>query len=120
MTQTLGTNSTNDIYLGSDGNIVVLQGLAAVEGACATASKSILGEQVLSIGAGLPMFQCIWNGAPNIPLYVNYLQRTIENISGVTKIDSITTQILDSVFSYRATIETTFGIGTVAAAVNQP
>ncbi len=39
MTRSFGTNASNDLYLGPDGNLVVLSGIAAVEAACATATK---------------------------------------------------------------------------------
>lgn len=113
MTTTLGTNENNDIYLGLDGNIVVLSGLQAVLGACATAAKSILGEQVLSINAGLPDFQTIWVGVPNTAIFKSYLRRALTNIPGVDEVGEISVTVQNNVLSYTATIQTEFGQGTI-------
>ena len=63
MVQTFGQNANGDVYIGSDGNLVILSGLPAVEAACATASLAQLGEEVLTTGNGLPNFQAVWVGA---------------------------------------------------------
>lgn len=113
MVQTFGTNSDNDIYLGVDGNLVVLDGLQAVLAACATASKSQLGEMVLAIKKGLPNFQTVWIGSPNYALYQSYLRNTLLAIDGVTDVKSITISIEGDVLKYTATIVTSFGIGVI-------
>lgn len=120
MTRTFATSAaTNDLYRGADGNLVLLKGLPAIEAACATASKSILGEQVLSTGAGLPMFEAIWTGVPNVPLYESYLQKTLSNVSGVNSVGQINSTIQDGDYSYTADIDTDEGAGTATATVQQ-
>lgn len=109
MVETFGTNDNNDIYLGSNGNLVVLTGLQAVLAACATATKAQLGEMVLAIKQGIPNFQAVWIGSPNYALYQSYLRNTLLSVSGVLDVKSISLSIAGNVLSYTATIVTQFG-----------
>lgn len=114
MTSTFGTTSeTNDIYLGPDGNLVVLVGLPAIIAACETATKAQLGEMILSINAGIPNFQTVWIGVPKLATYEAYLRRTLEGVEGVTRVAQLTLSHAADVLSYVAEIETPFGSGIV-------
>lgn len=113
MTTTLGTNANNDIYLGPDGNLVVLTGLPAIIAACETAAKAQLGEMVLAINAGIPNFQTVWIGSPKLAIFENYLRRTLQAIEGVIEVKETTTSVVGDVLSYTATIETIFGQGQI-------
>jgi hypothetical protein len=109
MTQTLGTDSNNDLYLGLDDNVVMLSGLAAIMAACETASKAQLGEMVLATGLGIPNFQTVWVGSPNYSLFSSYLRRTLLAVPGVLEVVSLELKTNNNVLSYIATIRTTFG-----------
>ncbi len=110
MTQTFGTNSNNDLYIGSDGNLVVDSGQQAVEDACATATKMQLGEAIYQTTLGMPTFQSVWNGVPNLAVYENYLRRTIQAVEGVVRVVSIDVAVANNTLAYRATIESQYGI----------
>ncbi len=112
MTQTLGTNQDNDIFMGADGNLSLLSGRDAVMGACATAAKAQLGEMILSTASGIPNFQAVWTGKPNIAMFETYLRRTLGNVDGVDSVEAITTTVVDGVLSYTATIRTQYGVVT--------
>lgn len=109
MTTTLGTNSSNDIFLDPAGNLTVLIGLPAVMGACATAAKAQLGEMVLAVGQGIPNFQTVWKGTPNYPLFASYLRTALSNVLGVKKVEDLTMSSKDNILKYTATISTEFG-----------
>lgn len=109
MTQTFGTNANNDLYIGGDGNLVVLSGLQAVLAACATASKAQLGEMVLSIDQGIPNFEAVWVGSPNYALFASYLRATLLGVEGVTDVQSLTLNASKGVLKYTATIVTEYG-----------
>lgn len=113
MTLTLGLNSSNDIYLGTDGNIVLLSGIEAVGGACYTISKTRLGEMVLSNTQGIPYFQSLWNGTPNLKIWESYLVAQLQNVLGVTGVQSVTTSINNNALNYIATIQTQYGVTTI-------
>lgn len=109
MTTTFGTNANNDLYIGSDGNLVVLTGLQAVMAACETATKAQLGEMVLTDTQGIPNFQTIWVGSPNYALYQSFLRNTLLAVPGVLDVKSITLTALNNILSYTAVIVTQFG-----------
>lgn len=111
MTQTLGTSAfpAHDIYLNSSGNIAILQGETAVEAACETTSLMRLGEAVLATTLGIPYFQAVWSGTPNIAVYENYLRTAILAVQGVIGIQSLTVSVLQGTLSYAATIQNVFG-----------
>lgn len=109
MTTTLGTNANNDIFLDPQENITLLTGQAACLAACATAAKAQLGEMVLAINQGIPNFQAIWTGVPNLAIWQAYLRRTLEGVDGVIAVTELTTQQIGNTFTYTATIETEFG-----------
>ena len=81
--------------------------------ACQTASLAQLGEMVLATTSGLPNFQAVWTGAPNLALWRQYLLNTLLGVEGVLAVSDLTVDRTGGVLSYRATIETTFGKTTV-------
>lgn len=109
MTATFGTDDTNDLYLGADGNIVLLSGIEAVAEACETATKAQLGEMLLMTTLGIPNFQTVWRGVPNFAVYTSFLRNTLQNVNGVQSVESLELKAQSNVLSYVATIKTTFG-----------
>jgi hypothetical protein len=123
----------NDLFVGDDGNIVLAgitesnpDQLNAVLYACANAAKSVLGEMVLNTNRGLPNFQVIWVGAPNIGIWEAALRNILSAIDGVSDIAEITTQRgyntnaynnTQDLLIYTVTIVTEFGTGTFNGAI---
>lgn len=69
MTKTLAPNANADIYIDASGNLAMDIGEQAIEDACKTASLLQLGEAIYQTNLGIPNFQAVWNGTPNIPLF---------------------------------------------------
>lgn len=118
MTQSLATNTNNDIYIGTNGNLVMFNGQNAVEQACMNASRASLGEEVLNVAAGLPFFQAVFTGVPNIAVYENYLRQALLAVDGVIAVPSLNARIIKnsedrSVLSYTATIKNRFGLRSI-------
>lgn len=118
MTQTLGVNTQNDIYLGANGNLVVLQGESAVSAACKSTSLASLGEEVLALNSGIPFFQAVFIGVPNLAIFENYLRQALEAVDGVIAVTNLSTNITKSssgksVLSYQATIQNQYGLTAV-------
>lgn len=114
MTQTMGTNANNDIYVGSNGNVVILTGQPAVEAGCASISRASLGEEVLSVTSGQPFFQAIFVGVPNLALFDNSLRSSLLSVDGVVAVTNLTTEIVKvngiTGLKYTVTIENQFGL----------
>jgi hypothetical protein len=119
MTQSLLTTvDSNDVYLLPNGNLALGQGLAAVENGCANAAKLQLGEAVLQTGLGIPNFQAVWVGTPNIAAFQQYLRKALSNVPGVVRVVSLTTKVANNALSYVAQVESIYGnTATLSGAV---
>lgn len=117
MTQTFAINSNNDIYLGADGNLAIVNGQIGVEQACQTASQAQLGEMVLAITSGIPNFQTVWNGSPNLSIFENYLRDTLLTVPGVLSVVSLTTSVVDKALKYVAKISSIYGLLEINGAI---
>lgn len=113
MTTTLGTDANNDLYIAKDGRLAVLTGVDAVQQACEQAVKAILGEMVFSADTGMPDFQLIWDGNPNIGQYEAYLRQTILSVDGVEAITTLQISVQGDILMYTATIQTIYGGATL-------
>lgn len=113
MVQTFGTNSSGDIYLGPDGNIVVLSAVQAIAAACKTACLTQLGECVLQTGVGLPNFQTVWVGIPDYAIWESYLQNTLLGVEGVISVQSIALSASNNTLNFGAEINTIYGSTTI-------
>ena len=117
MTRCFAVNENNDIYIGQDSNLAIVNGIEATEQACQHAAQAQLGEMVLAITQGMPTFQTIWNGTPNINQYEAVLRSTLLSVSGVNEVVSIVfNQTVDEI-SYTAVIRTIYGLGTVTGSI---
>lgn len=113
MTRSLAVDGTNDIFVGADGSLAVAVGIDAVMFACAQAAQAQLGEMVFAVDEGMPNFQTVWNGAPNVGQFEAFLRRTLLSVADVTGVDSVTITRSGSVLSYIAEIRTIYGLGVL-------
>lgn len=113
MTKTFKTNDANDLYLGPDGNLVVVLDQEAVMQACENAAKSQLGEMMFQTEDGVPNFQTIWVGSPNIAQFEAALRRTLEQVDGVKEVAELSASVANNVLTYTASIITDYGAGVI-------
>ena len=113
MTRTFGTNANSDIYIGRDGNLVVLDGIEAVSAACETATYAIIGEMIYSENRGIPYFETVWVGSPNYAIFRTYLINTLLSVDGVLNVQELSLAVDSGVLSYSATILTRFGVAAL-------
>lgn len=111
MTRTIATDNKNDIYVLNNGNLATTYSLPATQQNCETAVKAQLGEMIYAIDQGMPNFQTVWNGAPNVAQFESYLRKTILAVENVLEITELTITSQGGILSYQATILTTFGSG---------
>ena len=105
--------ASNDIYLDSFGNISLSTNLQAVLENCAQAARTLLGEIVFNINQGIPYFQVVWIGVPNILQFSAALRLAFLAVSGVSEVVTLDTQQVDNSLTYTAVIKTVYGIGTL-------
>jgi hypothetical protein len=110
---TFAVNDKNDFYLNSIGNLAFAYDLTAILQQCEQAAKTLLGEMVYHTNDGLPYFQTLWVGVPNIAQYTSALRRAFVSVGGVLEVVSLlTSQGADNDLSYTAIIRTIYGTGT--------
>lgn len=111
--QSFSTNSSNDIYLGLDGNLVIASEIEAVLFACANAAKAQLNEMIYAYDKGVANFPTIWTSAINVAQFEASVRGEILSVPGVTGISEFDMVVADSAMNYRAVIETIYGTGVI-------
>lgn len=111
MTRCLAINSRNDIYVAPDGRLAVAAGIQAVLAACQTAVQAMLGEMPLALDQGMPNFEVIWNGSPNLAQFEAAARTQFLKVPGVIEVSSFTVEVIAGTVVYSATIRTIFGEG---------
>jgi hypothetical protein len=113
MTITLTVDSNNDLIIGPTGALSMSSELEAVLLACAHAAKTQLGEMVFRVDQGLPNFDAVWQGSPNLTQFEAYLRRALLAVEGVTSVEALSVANSAGVLAYQATIATVYGSGAL-------
>lgn len=107
--RTLSNDSNNDLYIAPNGQLSISSDLSALSQTCEHVVKTMMGELILQGDVGIPNFQLIWNGAPNIPQAENSLREALIAVQGVTDVTELEAFVKDNTFFYNATIKTIYG-----------
>jgi hypothetical protein len=113
MTQTIAVDKNNDMYIDANGNLAIVFGLQATLQACAQAAKAQLGEMVLATDQGIPYFQQVWIGVPNLQQFEAALRSAFLGVSGVIEVVSLSLSQTSNTLSYTAVIRTIYGAGAI-------
>jgi len=113
MGRVLSVDLTNDIFIGADGSLAMSDGIQATLQAAQQAAQTQLGEMVYAVDQGLPNFDVVWNGAPNLAQFEAYLRRAVLAVDGVTAINELETANAAGKLTYRAVIVTIYGSGAI-------
>ena len=119
MTQTFAVNSNNDLYIGRDGNLAIVNSLDAILQNCEHAAKTTLGELVLQTNVGIPDFQVVWNGVPNIQQFNASLRQALLAVDGVVEILSLNTVRNGDALIYQAVIRTIYSNAETSLIIGQ-
>ena len=107
--RTLGTNSNNDLYIAANGQLAIKSELSALAQTCEHVVKTMMGELILQGDEGIPNFQLIWGGAPNIAQAENAIREALSRVSGVEEVTELSAFVSNDKFVYNATIKTIYG-----------
>tara|TARA_R110000868_G_scaffold124114_3_gene328314 strand:+ start:270 stop:620 length:351 start_codon:yes stop_codon:yes gene_type:complete len=99
-------NSRNDISMNSD--------LDACLQTCESVAMLLRGEDIYNISEGLPNFELVWDGVPNIPQYRAALISAIEKVNDVIKVSNYDFIVNNNELIYNIEIETNFGNGVIS------
>ena len=98
--------------------------LQAVLQGCAQVAQTLLGEMIYNVNQGIPYFQVVWVGVPNIQQFLAALRTawltTVPNVVEVVSLitsqvnnPSVQSQTAD-ILTYSAIIRTAFGSGALS------
>ena len=102
----------NDIYLNAEGNLALSYDLQSTLEQCAEAAKTQLGEMIFNINQGIPYFDQVWIGIPNLEPFTAALRDAFLNVPDVVEVISLILGQKVNTLTYSAIIRTTFGIGS--------
>jgi len=109
--QMLAVDADNDLYLDASGSLARSAELAAVMQACAHAAKAQLGEMIYAADQGIPNFDIVWNGSPNLLQFEAAMRTTLLAVAHVLEVKAFTVTVIGGKVVYSATIRTEYGEG---------
>lgn len=110
----LATNSSNDIFISPSGKLSMATGIDSVLQTCEHVVKTMLGELILQPDDGMPNFELIWNGSPNVIQYKAALHDKLMNVTGVVDVLNIEIVVKNNTLEYNARISTIYGEGVIS------
>lgn len=114
MTRTFAVDANNDLVIGEDDRLSIVSGLDAALQNCEHAANTILNEMVLAQGEGIPYFEAIWVGVPNVAVWEAAFRARILAVADVVAIDALALGRTGETLTYRATIATIYGTGEIS------
>lgn len=109
MNLALAVNAKNDLYQGADGNLALAQDRDAVMQALQQAAQTVLGEMIYAADQGVPYFDTVWGGSPNLAQFNAYLRRAFLAVDGATDVQALTVSVANKTLTYNAVITTVYG-----------
>lgn len=113
MTRSLAVTADNDLLLDAGGSLVVAVDIEAVKFAAAQTVKAIRGEMVFAADQGMPYFEALWNGSPNLLQVKAALRQRLLAVGGVVDVPELTASLRGDSFVYSATILTIYGAASL-------
>jgi hypothetical protein len=114
----LAVDGNNDIFTDSSGRLAVNTDLAACMQTCEHVMQSILGEMMFHQDQGLPYFETVWNGSPNLRIFDSAARKALLGVRGVLAVTSFSSAIEENALQYHAEIRTEYGAGVVNGGLN--
>ena len=110
--RTLKTNGNNDIYI-EKRDLAIAEGKEAIGYVAKNRVCTLQGEHQYDLSEGIPYFDVLFGGRPDIDLFRFYLQKELLKVENVHAIKSLETNIESDVLSYTAELQTTEGVVTI-------
>ncbi|MHC5308193.1 hypothetical protein [Bartonella sp. LJL80] len=113
MTRSFAVDERNDLTIGADRKLQVIDDLSAVLNVCCHAAKGIRNEMIYAQGQGLPDFQAVWVGSANLTAWEVAYRARIKRIAQVTSLETLSTWRDGDTMRFAATIKTIYGTGEI-------
>lgn len=112
--KTLAVNSNNDIYIGADGNLAIVDGLESVKQRCEQAARILRNELPYAQSKGIPFFETPFGDSGNLGLYESYLRQQYTSVQDVTGVKYIRFRFEGTELQYEAGILSIYGEATIS------
>lgn len=112
--RTIAVNENNDIYIGTDGNLAIVDGLESVKQRCEQAARILKNELPYAQSKGIPFFETPLSASPNLGLYESYLRQQYLGVEDVTGIKYIRFKLDGNELQYEAGILSIYGEATIS------
>jgi hypothetical protein len=109
----LATDENNDLFLGVNGRLAVRTEQDALLQICGQVMQGRLGEMVFAAGRGLPYFETVWNGSPDLRGFEDAARDALAEIEGVSAVETFTAELADNALRYSAAIRGAYGLGGI-------
>lgn len=103
------TNSNNDIFIDSSGNLAIGQNINALANVSKNKILTTLGEPQYNQLDGIPYFETIFCDTPKIDLFQASQIEALESLEHVNKVAKYDYTQENGVFNYVVTIDSDFG-----------
>ena len=107
--KTFNINGNNDLCLGNDGNLSVVQGEAAVKNGCSQYVKALRGEMLHKMDKGIPYWKTTFGRQADLPLFEAAFRERMREIPQVTAVVSFSATLSDNELNYVAVLQTEYG-----------
>lgn len=111
--RTLLSDSTNDIALGPNKSVTVINGIDAIAQSAEEYMRTRLLEMVFNQTSGIPFDPVVWDGSPNVAQFEASGRARLLEVPGVVEVISFEAIQNGDILNYVAVIKTTSGETTI-------
>ena len=108
----------NNGFLIVEDQAVLLEGKEAIAVNCTTEAQTLLGENPYFQENGMPNFETVWQGSPNIPAFESALRDILVSIIGVFNANNFSYTLENNILDYSIDIQTLVGTTTITGSLN--
>ena len=117
MPTTFKADSSNDLTLGSDGNLSMISGLDAVIQQCEELMETVLGELIYDQAKGIDYDGTVFSGNPDLVKFERQARTQILSVGTIQNVTDFSIEIVGDTLRYTAIIESTLGTGNITNVV---
>lgn len=105
-------SQTSDLQT-QNGFLVIATGRDCIAQQCSQAMRTILGEMLYAADKGIPYFQVVWTGSPNLLAFEAAARAALLAVPGVLFVNSFSARIAANELIYSVELSTTDGTVTI-------
>lgn len=99
----------NNGFLITDHQATLLTGIDAVVVNCQHVALTQRGENIYNVDEGLPNFETVWNGNPDLIQFEFFLRQDLSLVQDVDSLSNFEGQVINGEVDYDIQINTAFG-----------